>query len=56
MNTDIPVIYTAVSDPVAAGLAKEDGRRVGNITGTCDALAVGAQLKMSGYFNRRQRR
>lgn len=25
MNTDIPVIYTAVSDPVAAGLAKEDG-------------------------------
>ena len=46
MNTDIPVIYTAVSDPVAAGLAKEDGSSVGNITGTCDALAVGAQLKM----------
>ena len=46
MNTDIPVIYTAVSDPVGAGLAKEDGSPVGNITGTSDALAVDAQLKM----------
>lgn len=46
MNTDIPVIYTAVSDPVEAGLAGEDGTPVGNITGTSDALAVEAQLKM----------
>lgn len=46
MNTDIPVIYTAVSDPVGAGLAKEDCSPVGNITGTCDALAVDAQLQM----------
>ena len=46
MNTDIPVIYTAVSDPVGAGLANEDGSPVGNITGTSDALAVDAQLKM----------
>ncbi len=46
MNTDIPVIYTAVSDPVGAGLAKEDGSPVGNISGTCDALAVDAQLQM----------
>ena len=46
LNTDIPVIYTAVSDPVGAGLANEDGTPVGNITGTCDALAVDAQLKM----------
>ncbi len=46
MNTDIPVIYTAVSDPVIAGLAKEDGSPVGNITGTSDALAVDAQLQM----------
>ena len=44
--SDIPVIYTAVSDPVAAGLANEDGSSVGNITGTCDALAVDAQLQM----------
>jgi putative ABC transport system substrate-binding protein len=46
LNTDIPVIYTAVSDPVAAGLANEDGVPVGNITGTSDALAVTAQLEM----------
>lgn len=46
MNADIPVIYTAVSDPVGAGLAKADGSAVGNLTGTCDALAVGEQLQM----------
>lgn len=46
MNTEIPVIYTAVSDPVEAGLANEDGSPVGNITGTSDALAVDAQLQM----------
>lgn len=46
MNTEIPVIYTAVSDPVEAGLANEDGTPVGNITGTSDALAVDAQLHM----------
>lgn len=46
MNTDIPVIYTAVSDPAEAGLANADGTPVGNITGTSDALAVEAQLQM----------
>ena len=28
LNTDIPVVYTAVSDPVSAGLANEDGTNV----------------------------
>jgi len=46
MNTDIPVIYTAVSDPVQAGLAEAGGKSVGNITGTSDALPVTEQLKM----------
>lgn len=46
LNNDIPVIYTAVSDPVASGLAKEDGSSVGNITGTSDYLAVTEQLEM----------
>lgn len=45
-GTEIPVIYTAVSDPVEAQLAKEDGTPVGNITGTSDALPVEEQLKM----------
>ncbi|MCH5343729.1 MAG: ABC transporter substrate-binding protein [Acetatifactor sp.] len=46
METNIPVIYTAVSDPAEAGLANADGSSVGNITGTSDALAVDAQLRM----------
>lgn len=39
-DKNIPVIFTAVSDPVQAGLDK------GNITGTSDALPVDAQLKL----------
>ncbi len=42
----IPVIYTAVSDPVAAQLAGADGSNPGLITGTSDALPVEAQLKL----------
>lgn len=45
-NTDIPVIYTAVTDPVAAELADAEGTPVGNITGTSDKLPVEEQLKM----------
>lgn len=46
MKSDIPVIYTAVTDPVAAELANADGTPVGEITGTSDILPVEAQLKM----------
>jgi putative tryptophan/tyrosine transport system substrate-binding protein len=46
MSADIPTVYTAVSDPVTAGLAKEDGSSVGNITGSSDVLPVEEQLKM----------
>lgn len=46
METDIPVVYTAVSDPAGAGLAQEDGTSVGNITGSSDLLPVNAQLEM----------
>ena len=46
MEADIPVVYSAISDPVAAGLAKEDGTSTGNITGTSDVLPVKAQLEM----------
>ncbi len=37
---DIPVIFVAVTDPAAAGLAS------GNVTGTSDALPVEAQLQL----------
>ena len=46
MKSDIPVIFTAVTDPVAAELANADGTPVGEITGTSDKLPVEAQLKM----------
>ena len=45
-NTDIPVIYTAVTDPVAAELATADGKPVGNITGTSDEVPIAQQLEM----------
>ena len=46
MDAGIPVIYTAVTDPVAAELADKDGNPVGNVTGTSDTLPVEEQLKM----------
>lgn len=46
MDKEVPVVYTAVTDPVAAELADKDGNPVGNITGTSDKLPVEEQLKM----------
>lgn len=46
MDTEIPVIYTAVTDPVVAELAEDSGKPVGNVTGTSDKLPVEAQLEM----------
>lgn len=45
-KADIPVIYTAVTDPVKAELASSDGAPVGEITGTSDKLPVTEQLQM----------
>ncbi|WP_333651445.1 ABC transporter substrate-binding protein [Lacrimispora sp.] len=45
-NSDLPVIFTAVTDPVAAALANADGTPVGEITGTSDKLPVEKQLEM----------
>ena len=46
IKSNIPVIFTAVTDPIAAELATEDGAPVGDITGTSDKLPVEQQLKM----------
>lgn len=46
MEKNIPVIYTAVTNPVAAELATADQKPVGNVTGTSDELPIEAQLKM----------
>ena len=45
-KADIPVIYTAVSAPIEAGLANDDGTPVGLVTGTSDLLPVRNQLAM----------
>ncbi len=45
-KADVPVVFTAVSDPIAAGLANEDGTPVGAVTGTCDKLPLEAQVEM----------
>ena len=45
-DAEIPVIYTAVTDPVLAELAAEDGTPVGQVTGTSDKLPVESQLEM----------
>ena len=43
---EIPVIFTAVTDPIAAALAGSDGTPVGEVTGTSDKLPVEKQLEM----------
>jgi putative ABC transport system substrate-binding protein len=45
-KANVPVIFTAVTDPVAAALANDDGTPVGEITGTSDKLPVEKQLEM----------
>ena len=48
-DKDIPVIFTAITDPVGAHLDE------GNITGTSDALPVAGQLELIGPCSRRLR-
>ncbi|MGC4018255.1 MAG: ABC transporter substrate-binding protein [Muricomes sp.] len=46
MNSGIPVIYSAVTDPKAAKLADDEGMPVGEVTGTSDQLPIKEQLEM----------
>lgn len=45
-ETEIPVVYTAVSDPAAAGFVNEDGTGTGNITGSSGIFPAAGQLEM----------
>lgn len=45
-NTDIPVVFCAVSDPVAAGLVDDVTAPGGNCTGTADMLDFDAQTDL----------
>ena len=40
----VTTIFTAVTDPVAAGFVDADGKPAGEVTGTSDALPIEAQL------------
>lgn len=42
---EIPTVFTAVTDPVAAGFADVNGKALGEVTGTSDALPIKAQLE-----------
>jgi len=45
-NPDIPIVFTAVTDPVKARLIEGYGPPEGNITGVSDAAPLGAQLEL----------
>ena len=45
-DNQIPVVFSAVSDPVAAGLVKSMDKPGSNITGVSDALNTDAFMKM----------
>ncbi|QQE76526.1 ABC transporter substrate-binding protein [Brevibacillus composti] len=45
-TSDIPILFTAVTDPVEAGLVKSMEKPEGNVTGTSDMNPVEEQLKL----------
>ena len=49
-NSNIPIVFTAVSDPVSAGLVKSIEEPGTNCTGTSDVLPLEAQVKMIRAF------
>ena len=49
-SSDIPVIFCAVSDPVAAKLVESTDKPGNNCTGTSDAFDIPSQVKMIKAF------
>lgn len=45
-GTQIPTVFGAITDPIAAGLAEKDGSPAGEVTGVSDALPIEPQLEM----------
>jgi len=45
-DTNIPIVFSAVSDPVAAGIVKSLEKPEYNVTGTSDVLPLESQMKM----------
>lgn len=46
-TNDIPIIFSAVTDPVAAGIVKDMDNPGGNITGTSDAVKVDQIMELA---------
>jgi putative ABC transport system substrate-binding protein len=42
----IPVVFSAVTDPIVAGFADADGSNMSGITGTSDALPIEGMIKL----------
>jgi len=49
-STNIPVVFTAVSDPVKAGIVKSNEKPGNNCTGSSDVLPLDQQVKMIRAF------
>lgn len=49
-STDIPVVFTAVSDPIKAGIVKSLDKPGTNCTGSSDVLPLEQQVKMIRAF------
>lgn len=49
-NSKIPMVFTAVSDPIEAGLVKSLEQPGTNVTGTSDVLPLGKQVEMIRAF------
>jgi putative ABC transport system substrate-binding protein len=49
-DTNIPIVFTAVSDAVAAGIVKSNEKPEVNCTGTSDVLPLEPQMKMIRAF------
>jgi putative ABC transport system substrate-binding protein len=50
-NSSLPVLFTAVTDPVAAGLVKTMDKPETNLTGTTDMAPVSDQIKLIQEIN-----
>ena len=46
IETDIPIVFSAVSAPIEAALANEDGSNLAGVTGTSDELPVDATFQL----------
>lgn len=49
-NTDIPIVFSAVSDAVAAGIVVSNEKPQYNVSGTSDILPLEAQMQMIRAF------